>query len=100
MNRVRAGGRNRTAGRIESAGWITKNDDAATTRAAVKVIGVVCAGAAATAAEIRRAGRGHATITTSAAAAGSAGASRITRWLSSTTATTASVCDRRTTKAI
>ena len=50
MNRVRAGGRNRTAGCIESAGRITKNDDAATTRAAVKVIEVVCATTAATAA--------------------------------------------------
>ena len=45
MNCVRAAGRDRTAGCIDRSGRITKNDDAATTRAA-RLSGVAAAAAA------------------------------------------------------
>ena len=56
MNCVRAAGRNRTTGRINRSGRITKNDDTRSAVAAV-VVAAAITSAATAAAEIRRSSR-------------------------------------------
>ena len=92
MNRVRAAGRDRAAGCIEGAGWITKNDNAATTGTTAAVTTTVTP-ATTTAASVRcpcRSSRIDVRITSTACSA-----SAYSRVRDLTTTASTSVGDRR-----